>query len=58
MEATHVVGVSGGYFNLAYEKCKSIACAIRGYPTRNIFVVNTNCSKTPYAHRQQTEKKR
>lgn len=36
------MSISSGYFNPAYEKCNSIACAIKGYPTWNIFMVNMN----------------
>lgn len=49
-----MVNASSEYFNPAYEKCKSIACAIRGYPIWNIFMVNMNCLKTLYS---QMEKK-
>lgn len=42
---------SSGYFNPAYEKCKSTARAIRGYPTQNIFTVNMNCLRTLYTHK-------
>lgn len=45
------MSASSKYFNLAYEKCKSVACAIRGYHTWNIFMVNTNCLKTLYPHK-------
>lgn len=55
MEETYTVSARSGYFNPAYEKCKSIAHAIRGYPTRNIFMVNMNCLKTLYAHKWKKE---
>lgn len=51
MEETYTRSTSSGYFNPAYEKCKSIARAIRGYPTQNIFTVNMNCLRTLYTHK-------
>lgn len=55
MEKTYIMSASSGYFNPAYEKCKSVACAIRGYPTWSIFMVNMNCLKTLYTHKRKKE---
>lgn len=55
MEKTYIMSASSGYFSPAYEKCKSVACAIRGYPTWSIFMVNMNCLKTLYTHKWKKE---